>query len=160
MSGAARKPTGSRRTEAGNETLGRNLRRLAQATRRLELEALAASGVTRVQAHALLAIDRMARPSMAMLARELGLAPSTVTRLVDPLVRSGLVERQPSPDDRRVVSVALSSAGRRTLRRVERDLEEVYRRVAAAVPSGEQARIRSAIGALLAAVEQARLLGA
>ena len=41
--------------------------------------------------------------AMTMLARELQLAPSTLTRMVDPLVEKELIRRAASPEDRRVV---------------------------------------------------------
>jgi DNA-binding MarR family transcriptional regulator len=47
------------------------------------------------------------------LADKLGLATSTVTRLVDRLERIGLATREVSPSDRRAVSVTLTSTGRR-----------------------------------------------
>jgi DNA-binding MarR family transcriptional regulator len=49
---------------------------------------------------------------VADLAAELGVLPSTVTRLCDRLVGRELVTRQPSHTDRRVVWIALSEAGK------------------------------------------------
>ncbi len=140
-----------------HRTMGRWLRRLARVVRHLELESLEESGVTRAQGHALLTIQHMARPSMSMLAGEMGLAPSTVTRLVDPLVRRGLVSREPSPDDRRVISLELTTQGKRILRKLEQNFSIAYGRVAAAIPRAEQGRMLEAIRTLHAAIEQARL---
>jgi DNA-binding MarR family transcriptional regulator len=50
------------------------------------------------------------------LGRELVLTRSGATRLADKLEEAGLVERQPAPDDRRGVSLALTDLGRRALR--------------------------------------------
>jgi DNA-binding MarR family transcriptional regulator len=46
------------------------------------------------------------------LAAEFGLAPRTVTELVDSLERDGLVERRPDPTDRRANVVHLTPTGR------------------------------------------------
>jgi DNA-binding MarR family transcriptional regulator len=54
-----------------------------------------------------------ARPSV--LAAEFGLAPRTITELVDTLERDGLVTRQPDPTDRRALLVALTSEGEAAL---------------------------------------------
>ncbi|MDL9935255.1 MarR family winged helix-turn-helix transcriptional regulator [Gordonia sp. ABSL1-1] len=49
---------------------------------------------------------------MSELAAELGLEKSTVTRQIDAVVRLGLVDRHPDPDDARARIVSLSEAGR------------------------------------------------
>jgi DNA-binding MarR family transcriptional regulator len=52
---------------------------------------------------------------MCDLADALQLSPSGLTRRLDGLVRDGLVSRQPSQDDRRVMLAVLTDAGRRRL---------------------------------------------
>ncbi|MGC4935461.1 MarR family winged helix-turn-helix transcriptional regulator [Gordonia sp. DT30] len=49
---------------------------------------------------------------MSQLVPELGLDKSTVTRQIDAVVRLGLVERTPDPDDARARVVRLTDAGR------------------------------------------------
>jgi DNA-binding MarR family transcriptional regulator len=51
------------------------------------------------------------RLRMCDLAGELRLSPSGLTRRLDGLVRSGLVSREPSSDDRRVMLAVLTDAG-------------------------------------------------
>jgi DNA-binding MarR family transcriptional regulator len=46
------------------------------------------------------------------LAAAAGVAPPTATRMLDALVRDGIVERTPAEHDRRVVLVSLTAAGR------------------------------------------------
>lgn len=55
------------------------------------------------------ATDRRMR--MSDLAAELHLSPSGLTRRLDGLVRAGLVSRQPSVEDRRVLLAVLTDAG-------------------------------------------------
>jgi DNA-binding MarR family transcriptional regulator len=141
------------------DELARTFRRLTRAAERVESQALAAAGMPRAQAHALLAVASMARPAMAMVARELDLAPSTVTRLLDPLVRRGLVRREADPDDRRVIVVALTAAGRQTAERLAIALERAYARVAAAAGAGGRRRLLSSAREILGAIEQQRPIG-
>jgi len=138
------------------DELARTLRRLTRAAERLESAALAAAGLPRAQAHALLAVAGMARPAMAMVARELDLAPSTVTRLLDPLVRRGLVRREADPEDRRVIVVALTGAGRQAAERLAAALDRAYARVAAAAGAGGRRRLLASARELLVAVERQR----
>jgi DNA-binding MarR family transcriptional regulator len=53
---------------------------------------------------------------MSELADRLHLSPSGITRRVDGLVRSGLVERQRCPNDRRGANAVLTSLGAKTLK--------------------------------------------
>jgi DNA-binding MarR family transcriptional regulator len=57
---------------------------------------------------------------MSELAAKLGLAESTVTRVVDRLQRARLVTRRASDPDRRCVIAELTSAGRRLAGELER----------------------------------------
>jgi DNA-binding MarR family transcriptional regulator len=65
---------------------------------------------------------------------ELGVDPSTGTRLCDRLVRKGLVRRQRSMADRRVVRVALTPAGRSLVDRVTMRRRDELTRIVAAMP--------------------------
>ncbi|NKB76323.1 MAG: MarR family transcriptional regulator [Gammaproteobacteria bacterium] len=47
------------------------------------------------------------------LAEQIGLSPSGVTRLLNPMVKVGLIEKQNNPRDARVSLVALSATGKR-----------------------------------------------
>jgi DNA-binding MarR family transcriptional regulator len=77
------------------------------------------------------AIARLGPCSMLELSDALRIDASTATRAVEPLVRSGLVERERSDRDARTVLVSLSHEGRRVeyqltaerLANVERTLE-------------------------------------
>jgi DNA-binding MarR family transcriptional regulator len=68
----------------------------------------------------LLLIERSApeRPRPADLARRADVSRPTVTRLLDGLVRDGLVSRRADPDDGRARRVELTAAGRRLLQEV------------------------------------------
>jgi DNA-binding MarR family transcriptional regulator len=76
--------------------------------------ALAGSGL-RVRQYSVLALaaDSAEGISQRDLAELLGLDPSQVVLLVDELAGAGLVERRPSPSDRRAKLVAATAEGRR-----------------------------------------------
>ena len=147
--------SGPERTYRPGDDFGRLFRRLVRAAERFEGAAMAAAKMPRAQGRALLAIASMARPSMAMLARELDLAPSTATRLLDPLARRGLVEREVDREDRRVVVVTLTPNGRRIAREVEAVLDNAYGRMAAlASEAGGLSRLQAAARELLTALDR------
>ena len=64
---------------------------------------------------ALATIRREGSPTLGELAAGEHVAPPTMTKVVGKLEERGLVERQPDPDDRRVVRVRLTEAGQRHL---------------------------------------------
>jgi MarR family transcriptional regulator, 2-MHQ and catechol-resistance regulon repressor len=68
--------------------------------------------------------------TMSALANQIALTTGGVTRLLDRMIASGLVERVPCPTDRRVAFAALTAAGRRRLEEAlevhTRNLETVF----------------------------------
>ena len=73
------------------------------------------------------------RSTVTELSKRLQLAQSTVTELVSRAERSGLIRREPSPDDRRVVLLRLTPEGERRLASVVTELGPEHRRLAAVV---------------------------
>jgi DNA-binding MarR family transcriptional regulator len=86
---------------------------------------------------------------MHELARRLGLATSTVTRLVDRLEAAGLAERRSERPDRRSILVGLSTPGRRALHSVRQRLRALLKELLGALPpheQGEFVRLLSKLG--------------
>ena len=89
-------------------------RRLYQFIRSYELcEQLCAGRfkVTAAQGYALMSLPRKGNVSMNELSQTMGLANSTMTRMVDQLVDKSMVSRAPDHEDRRVVRVGLTTLG-------------------------------------------------
>lgn len=70
-------------------------------------------GLSPVQCHVLHLIEPEEPMPMSRLAKALSCDASNVTGLVDRLEHQGLVQRRPSPDDRRVKVLALTADGSR-----------------------------------------------
>lgn len=75
-------------------------------------------GVPLTTLEVLLRLSRSPEGSLTMgeLSRQLALTTGGITRLVDRLSDAGLVERRPSPSDRRVQYTAITKSGEATLR--------------------------------------------
>jgi len=69
-------------------------------------------------------MGEMPQRPVGELAEAAGIAPPTATRMLDGLERAGIVRRNPSSEDRRVVTVQLTSKGRRVLARKRKWVEE------------------------------------
>ena len=76
--------------------------------------------------------------SLSEVAAELGIDPSSASRTCDQLVKRGLVEREPAANDRRRLSLRLSSSGRRLLQRVMSRRAKLLAEIVAAMPDAEQ----------------------
>jgi DNA-binding MarR family transcriptional regulator len=68
------------------------------------------------------------------LADALGVSPRTITGLVDSLVATGFVTREPHPTDRRATLVTLTDHGARTVAALERSRRDLARSLFAALP--------------------------
>jgi DNA-binding MarR family transcriptional regulator len=73
----------------------------------------------------------------AEIARQLGVTMPSVTASVDQLVEDGLVERQRSDDDRRLVHLTVTPAGRRVLARVTKRLDSSISRALEGLPPSD-----------------------
>lgn len=123
-------------------------RELALVTRRLRLkvdERLKSLGMSQSRGAVLYWLsDAPEGLSQTALAERAGVEPATLVRTLDQLEGQGLVERQPSPFDRRVNLVRLTEAAKPVLKEVFRVGEEVRREVMAGV-SREDLQVTLAI---------------
>jgi MarR family transcriptional regulator for hemolysin len=69
-------------------------------------------GITRAQWAVLVRVDRSEGLNQSELAEVLDLQPITLTRLLDKLCDSGLIERRPDPTDRRAKRLFLTATAR------------------------------------------------
>ena len=95
-------------TQAILDQLGRLLRRLA----RLTGGADDGPAMTASQRIALIELNEEEPLRLIELADRMGTSTPTASRAVDALEHLGLVKREPSPADRRALSIGLTAAGR------------------------------------------------
>ena len=78
------------------------------------------------------------------LAQVTKLSPSAITETVEALERDRLVRREPDPDDRRAVRVALTTEGRRQLQQFEQACAAALAARLAPLTAAQRQRIRAA----------------
>lgn len=86
-------------------------------------------GMTRAQWAVLLKLERHEGAQQSELAEFLEIQPITLTRLVDRLCDSGLIERRPDPSDRRAKLLYLTPEARPLLAQISKQVEEVAEEV-------------------------------
>ena len=82
---------------------------------------------------------------MQELAASLGLAQSTVTRLVAPLKRVGLLDRRPDRDDGRATRAFLTEKGTTTADKVEAVDRTLYQGILEHLPATRRGEVVAAI---------------
>jgi MarR family transcriptional regulator, transcriptional regulator for hemolysin len=83
--------------------------------------------------------------SQRELADLMRIEPPTLVRQLDKLAEEGLVERQPDPDDRRIVRVIVTKAGRKRLAQLHEVVHDVDAELRAALPAREVDVLRKAL---------------
>jgi DNA-binding MarR family transcriptional regulator len=112
------------------------------------------STISPTQVRALLALESSGGCSNVELAAMLGIFPSSASRLADRLTAAGLVAREAGTDDRREVSLVLTSAGRRTVDRFVQSRVVVIGRVMALMSGADRVALLNGLAAFTDASAQ------
>lgn len=119
----------------------------------LEDGEMSCCSLTLAQCHALVEIGRAKCISLIELAKLLDLDNSTLSRTVNNLVNSGMVERALDPNDRRYVTIRLTPEGSAGFREIESNMNEYYARIYAAIPPEDRKKVLEGLQILLNAIE-------
>ncbi len=111
----------------------------------------AGSDITVSQMEALKYLQRHGSCSAAQLADGLHMSPPAVTKLVDRLLRKGMVTRRENPDDRRSVEISLTDSGRLTVERIRARRSQVFELILDRMTHEEREMLERGLRAFLAA---------
>jgi DNA-binding MarR family transcriptional regulator len=114
----------------------------------LERDAKSDLNLTLPQAHALHALRSAGQLRMQELAMSLGLAQSTVTRLVAPLKRMGLLDRRPDKQDGRATCAFLTDKGADMAEGIDKADNDLYEDILGRLPETRRAEVVAAIALL------------
>lgn len=117
------------------------------------LEAWAGLGLTMTQLRVLFLVRENEGASAGMLAESIQVTPSTLTRIMDRLVRNRLVERQMDDSDRRLVRHYLTPSADDMVRELERTGRERMYSIFHKMSPQQLDRLVAALRDLAAAVE-------
>src|SRR5262245_38523150 len=88
-------------------------------SRRLAREQCAKLGITATQLNVIKMMQTVGDVSLSELSHKMAATNSTVTGIVDRMVAAELVQREQSPDDRRVWKIKLTPHGRALAKKIE-----------------------------------------
>ncbi len=121
-------------------TLGFLLRDTSRLMRRRFVQRSRALGLplNRSEAAVLIHVDREPGMSQAQLAERLDMEAISLVRLIDSLQETGLIERRPHANDRRIRTLWLTEAARPILAQVRAVAEEVRAQAFKGIPEAER----------------------
>lgn len=109
-------------------------------------------GLTTKETHTIALIGKLGAPRMTELARRGHVTLGTMTVMVAKLVKKGFVKRIRDDDDRRVVRVSLTAAGRKADRAHAKLHEDVIDGVLGALTEAEQQQLAGLIKKIAASL--------
>lgn len=117
---------------------GHHIRRLHQIAVAVFLQETEAHGITPVQFAALQAVANTPGLDQRSLAARIGLDTSTLANVVDRLETRGWMQRNASPEDKRVRLLTLTHEGEQLLAGVLPDMQRAQERILAPLPKAER----------------------
>ena len=116
-------------------------------------ERLLREGVSMAQVHIMYTVERQGGMTMSQLADVLSVSDSNATGMIDRMEERGFVARDRVPEDRRVVVVKVTDAGKRLLGEVDALSDEILRSVLDRLDPGQLVGVGQAVADLRAAVD-------
>lgn len=126
---------------------------LAQNLNILNRDEKSCYGLTMSQCHVLETLVRNGKITTGKLSRELGVSVSTVTRILDVLVRDKMVVRKSNPSDRRQVYVGLTLKGSDLASRLKECCQGYSKKILNNIHSGKRSKVLKSLETLINAIK-------
>jgi DNA-binding MarR family transcriptional regulator len=121
--------------------------------------AVADAKVTLPQLRVLVMLQDRGPLNMSAVADGLGVNASNASRTCDRLARNGLLDRRDNPDDRRNVSLTLTTAGRRLVRSMLAQRRAIFAAVVARMDAHERDQLTAGLTAFSDAANELSVAG-
>lgn len=134
--------------------IGELLQKTVRIFQLFERDQIRVHGFTSSQCHILLEVYHHRSLSINEISNKMNLEISTITRIMDILVRDKLILRQRSTGDRRIVEAILTEQGREAAIKLQAGITAYYQEVIANLPRGHVREVMSSVEHLLVALEK------
>lgn len=138
------------------EDIGELLQKAVRTFQVLEKQQIKTHGFTNSQCYILLEINKHQSLSVNEISEKMHLEISTVTRIMNNLVRDQLIVRNRSVSDKRVVEAILTDKGQEVAQQLQSSIEEYYRDIISNLPRGHVREVMKAVELLVSALEKAK----
>lgn len=122
----------------------------------LEKKQIRMHGFTSSQCYILLEIYKHQTLSINEISEKMRLEISTITRIMNNLVRDEFILRKRSAYDKRVVEAILTEKGKAIAQQLQKSIANYYKDVIANLPRGHVREVMSAVELLVNALEKAQ----
>ena len=136
------------------KVLRENIRLLVRKLEILNKSEASCCGITLSQCHTLVEVGRAQRLSLNELSEVLGLDKSTMSRTIENMVSSGLVERETDTKDRRYVQIKLTDKGVLAYEEMENNMESFFENVIESIPEEKRDQVVESMQYLLKAIPE------
>ena len=136
------------------DDIGKLLQKNVRILQMFEREQIKVHGFTSSQCYLLLTIFRNGPLTINEISCRMKLDISTITRIMDNLVRDGLIIRQRLQTDKRTVEAVLTDAGKLEAEKLQTGITNYYRNVISHLPRGRVREVMSSMELLLDALER------
>lgn len=137
------------------DEIGKAVQHLVRVMQLFERDQIKPHGFTTSQAYVVMQLNQTPGLTMNELSEKLNAKTSTMTRIVNNLVRDGYIYREKDASDRRIVVVSLTQNGIEMSIKLERDIKEYYRKIVACLPKGQTEYVLEAVALLVNAFDKA-----
>lgn len=114
-------------------------------------------GVTVTQCHTLMALDKQDKVTLNELSEMVSLDKSTVSRIVDSLVKAEFIDRTIPEKNRRTTVITLTAKGKDACRTINSGNDFYYKKVLSAVPEDLRSAFLSGFEAMVEAMASMNL---
>lgn len=137
------------------DEVGEMIQRLVRVLNLFERDQIKIYGFTTSQCNVLLELKKAESLTMSELSEKMNLNTSTMTRVLDNMVRDGYILRERNEKDRRVVTVRLSETGKEMAEKLGDSVTDYYRKIIEGIPEGQLEQVLQSVSLLQRAFEKA-----
>jgi DNA-binding MarR family transcriptional regulator len=94
-------------------------------------------------------LDQCTGISSPELAKNMGLSPSRISRVIEKLVVDGYLDRNPDKTDRRAITLCLTESGKKIRNEIDRNRQECEARLLNVLPESDIDKFREIIGRMI-----------
>jgi DNA-binding MarR family transcriptional regulator len=136
------------------DEVGAMMQKLVRAVQLFERDQIKAHGFTTTQCYTILELYKTTSLTMNELSERMNLNSSTMTRVLDNLVRDSYIARSKNESDRRIVIVSLTEKGIEVARDLDSAVKAYYKQIINNIPSGQVNDILDSVSVLQKAFEK------
>lgn len=137
------------------DEVGQMIQKLVRVLQLFERDQIKAYGFTTSQCYAILELYKSKSLTMNELSEKMNLNSSTMTRILDNLVRDKYISRDKDNSDRRAVIVSLTESGKNVAMDLDIAVKNYYQKIISNIPEGQVDNILKSVSILQQAFEKA-----